>query len=92
MQSCCSRFDASLSDICTEVTNLGMAVNMGPFQPIWEGFAPTLGAQFGIAHGRVTFQSTAVELISALDKCAILAKPYPENLRDISGKVFRIFL
>ncbi len=27
----------------SEITNLGKVVNMGPLQPIWEGFAPTLG-------------------------------------------------
>lgn len=40
---CCFGLYIGFMPIVGFVTNLGMAVNMGPFQPIWEGFAPTLG-------------------------------------------------
>jgi len=31
------------------VTNIAKLVNLGPFQPIWQGFAPTVGLQFMVA-------------------------------------------
>eukprot|EP00435_Cladocopium_sp_Y103_P040069 s1346_g10.t2 len=40
---CCFGLYIGFMPIVAFVTNLGMAVNMGPFQPIWEGFAPTIG-------------------------------------------------
>mmetsp|Transcript_47808 Transcript_47808/g.102477 ORF Transcript_47808/g.102477 Transcript_47808/m.102477 type:complete len:792 (-) Transcript_47808:98-2473(-) len=31
------------------ITNIAKIINLGPFQPIWQGLAPTLGLQFMVA-------------------------------------------
>eukprot|EP00490_Sorites_sp_Unknown_P012218 CAMPEP_0114664764 /NCGR_PEP_ID=MMETSP0191-20121206/29395_1 /TAXON_ID=126664 /ORGANISM="Sorites sp." /LENGTH=738 /DNA_ID=CAMNT_0001907755 /DNA_START=43 /DNA_END=2259 /DNA_ORIENTATION=- len=47
--ACCVGLYIGFMPIVGFVTNLGMAVNMGPLQPIWEGFAPTLGLTIFLA-------------------------------------------
>merc|ERR1719382_1021130 len=31
------------------ITNIAKMIDMGPFQPLWQGFAPTMGLQFMVA-------------------------------------------